>query len=63
MGSIGKKLKKVVKKVGKAVKKNAKWAIPMAAIAFGGPALMSAMKGTTAAGGGLSNLLFGSFVM
>ena len=60
MGSIGKKLKKVVKKVGKAVKKNAKWAIPMAAIAFGGPALMSAMKGTTAAGGGLSNLLFGS---
>ena len=57
MGSVGKKLKKVVKKVARP-----KVLLPLAALAIGGPMLAKGMAGSGAAGagGGLSSFLFGN---
>jgi len=52
MGSIGKKLKKVVKKIGKVGKKILPIALPLAAMYFGGP-MMAGKLGGTSAGAGL----------
>ena len=59
MGSVGKKLKKVVKKVARP-----KVLLPLAALAIGGPMLAKGMAGSGAAGAGagkgLSSFLFGN---
>ena len=57
MGSVGKSLKKIVKKVARP-----KVLLPLAALAIGGPMLAKGMAGSGAAGagGGLSSFLFGN---
>ncbi len=55
MGSVGKKIKKVVKKIARP-----KVLLPLAAIALGGPALMGGLKGAAIGAGAAPGSLMGS---
>ena len=55
MGSVGKKIKKVVKKVMRP-----KVLLPLAAIAIGGPALMGGLKGAAIGAGAAPGSLMAS---